>query len=90
MHHLGGFESNRQNYHLDYTLANKTSILPSGKYDLKPWFLESVKGNVGLKDFRIIRCLGTGGFSLVYLARDKWKGDFYALKLMDKSFILES
>jgi len=87
---LGGFESNKPNYHLDYSLARKNSVLPSGKYDLKPWFLESVKSTIDIKDFKLIRCLGTGGFSLVYLARDKWKGDFYALKLIDKSFILES
>jgi serum/glucocorticoid-regulated kinase 2 len=47
-----------------------------------------VRGKVGLKDFKLVRCLGSGGFSLVYLARDKWSGGFYAMKLIEKSFIL--
>ena len=80
----------KSNYLLDYLLSVKDNVLPSGKYDLKPWFFEEIKTPIGLKDFRLIRCLGTGGFSLVYLARDKWKGDFYALKLIGKAFILES
>lgn len=87
---IGGFESVKPNPKLDFLLAQKQSsvCLPAGKYDVKPWFLEEVKSKVSLRDFRFIRCLGSGGFSLVYLVRDKWRGEFHALKLIDKSFIL--
>ena len=40
--------------------------------------------NIQLKDFEIIKCIGTGGFSRVFLARMKRTGTFYALKLMEK------
>jgi serine/threonine protein kinase len=39
---------------------------------------------VKLNDFDIIKCIGTGGFSRVFLARFKPTGVFYALKLMEK------
>lgn len=57
---------------------------------LKPIFLHSIKGKVRLEHFKMVRCLGSGGFSLVYLVRDYWKGQYYALKLIDKNFILDS
>jgi serine/threonine protein kinase len=45
---------------------------------------------VKLGDFEIIRCIGTGGFSRVYLARYKITGRFFALKLMEKEGLLET
>lgn len=55
---------------------------------MKPIFQLPVKGRVRLDHFRLVRCLGSGGFSLVYLARDNWSGQYYALKLINKQFIL--
>ncbi|CAD8134349.1 unnamed protein product [Paramecium octaurelia] len=45
---------------------------------------------VGLKDFQLIKCIGVGGFSRVYLVRKKDTGIFYALKLIDKKFIIDN
>ncbi|CAD8049944.1 unnamed protein product [Paramecium sonneborni] len=45
---------------------------------------------VGLKDFQLIKCIGVGGFSRVYLVRKKDNGIFYALKLIDKKFIMDN
>lgn len=46
--------------------------------------------DVQLKDFDIIKCLGSGGFSTVYLVRGNFNGKYYAMKVIDKSFIIES
>ncbi|CAD8043749.1 unnamed protein product [Paramecium primaurelia] len=45
---------------------------------------------VGLKDFNLIKCIGVGGFSRVYLVKKKDNGQFYALKLIDKKFIFDN
>ncbi len=80
----------KNNQNVDYLLSQHHLPMAAGKYELKPWFYETFSGSVQLKDFRLVRCLGSGGFSLVYLAQDKIKGNFHALKLIDKAFILES
>ena len=85
---IGGFSSFKTNSNLDFLLSEKKNVVPSGSYDLQPWFLRPLNGFIQLKDFKFIRCLGSGGFSLVYLARDKVKGNLHALKLIDKAFIL--
>jgi serine/threonine protein kinase len=71
-------------------LVQKSSRVPPGRYEFQPWFYEQLKGDIQLRQFRIIKCLGSGGFSLVYLAQDKLKGNIHALKLIDKAFILDS
>jgi serum/glucocorticoid-regulated kinase 2 len=43
---------------------------------------------VHLSDFDIIKCLGSGGFSTVFLVRGNFNGNYYAMKLIDKKFIL--
>ena len=48
----------------------------------------SPEPKVGLKDFIFLKNIGVGGFSLVYLVRKKDTGKFYALKLIDKEFII--
>jgi serum/glucocorticoid-regulated kinase 2 len=45
---------------------------------------------VCLKDFTLVKCIGVGGFSRVYLVRKRDNGKFYALKLIDKNFIMEN
>ena len=64
--------------------------IPVDKMYVKPIFQQTIKGKVRFDNFRLVRCLGSGGFSLVYLARDNWSGQYYALKLISKQFILES
>ena len=45
---------------------------------------------MGIKDFILLKCIGVGGFSRVYLVKKKDNGKFYALKLIDKKFILDN
>jgi serum/glucocorticoid-regulated kinase 2 len=46
--------------------------------------------NICLLDFDIIKCLGSGGFSTVFLVRCNFNGKYYAMKLVDKQFILDT
>lgn len=39
----------------------------------------------GLNKYKILKCLATGGFSKVYLARSLENGEFYAAKFVDKT-----
>ncbi|CAK73848.1 unnamed protein product (macronuclear) [Paramecium tetraurelia] len=58
---------------------------------LQPLIAQSASGKrVNLKDFALVKCIGVGGFSRVYLVRKRDNGKFYALKLIDKSFIMEN
>ena len=50
----------------------------------------STNKKVGLKDFTLLKCIGVGGFSRVYLVRKRDNGLYYALKLIDKKFIMEN
>lgn len=43
-----------------------------------------------MRSFDIIKCIGAGGFSKVFLVRFKEDGKFYAMKLIDKHFIAEN
>lgn len=45
---------------------------------------------VSLSDFKFIKCLGNGGFSTVYLVRGNFDNKHYAMKLINKNFILDS
>lgn len=45
---------------------------------------------MGIKDFTLVKCIGVGGFSRVYMVRKKDDGKFYALKLIDKKFIMNN
>ena len=43
-----------------------------------------------MKDFILLKCIGVGGFSRVYMVRKRDTGKFFALKLIDKKFIMEN
>ena len=49
---------------------------------------DACKNNLTISDFNLIKCLGSGGFSTVYLARCLRNNKYYALKLIDKDFII--
>ena len=54
-------------------------------------FNSSASSNkISIKDFKFIKCLGNGGFSTVFLVKGNFDGKYYALKLIDKKFIIES
>ena len=44
---------------------------------------------VSIKDFKIIKSLGYGAFSSVYLVKHKTTNKLYAMKVMDKNFLIE-
>lgn len=43
-----------------------------------------------MSDFDIVKCLGSGGFSTVFLVRGNFNGKYYAMKLISKEFIIET
>ncbi|CAD8070349.1 unnamed protein product [Paramecium primaurelia] len=49
---------------------------------------ENRLSRVCLRDFEFIRCIGMGGFSKVYMVREKRSGQFYAMKLIEKISII--
>ncbi|CAD8155093.1 unnamed protein product [Paramecium pentaurelia] len=58
---------------------------------LQPLIAQQPQGKrVTLKDFTLVKCIGVGGFSRVYLVRKRDNGKFYALKLIDKKFIMDN
>ena len=58
--------------------------------EIEPVWRIKIQDGIQLKDFDIIKCIGTGGFSRVFLAKLKSTGVFYALKLMEKQGLFES
>lgn len=63
--------------------------------NISPLFLDEADAGksheeVGLESFHLIRCIGMGGFSRVYLAQKKDSGKMFALKLIDKKFIIDN
>ena len=71
------------------TLDNKPiKILKLHNLILEPIFKQPVNSNiVDLSHFDLLKCIGVGGFSRVYLTRKKDTGKIYAMKLIDKEFI---
>ena len=85
-------QSSDNNCPLDYYLSQPNSKINCfwGKsICLKPYYL-TPQTNIELCSFDIIKCIGTGGFSKVFLGRYKANGQFYALKMVSKSFIEKS
>ena len=85
-----GFETKDGHPIVDYLLSRKHNSIRSGEYHFRPIISTVPRGRVKLQNFKLVRCLGSGGFSLVYLVRDNWKSDYYAMKLIDKKFIMDS
>lgn len=57
------------------------------------WTRGSSRGkisSVDMSDFDIVKCLGSGGFSTVFLVRGNFNGKYYAMKLISKEFIIET
>lgn len=66
----------------------KVKELDSKKIDLVGSKIKIDKKGNYLASFEIIKCVGTGGFSKVYLARGF--GKLVAMKVISKGFILEN
>ena len=43
------------------------------------------QNSTDIDDYKILKCIGVGGFSKVFLARDRRDGVFYAAKFIEKT-----
>ncbi|CAD8055386.1 unnamed protein product [Paramecium primaurelia] len=88
------FQTVSKNVPYDYYLTLNELTLDVFKgitLQIQPFYSQTIQTKrVGLKDFTLIKCIGVGGFSRVYMVRKKDNGKFYALKLIDKKFIFEN
>ncbi|KAM3133920.1 hypothetical protein pb186bvf_014035 [Paramecium bursaria] len=88
------FMTNDRNFIYDYYLSldeRSLSMFKDKILDLHPSVFDKQDAdNVNIKDFTLVRCIGSGGFSRVYLVRYKVNGKFYAMKLIDKEFVLQN
>lgn len=79
---------------MDFILSNPDlEIIFLDSLNLSPVFTTktfSPGQKVSLNDFKFIKCLGNGGFSTVYLVKGNFDSKYYAMKLINKEFILES
>ncbi|CAD8173792.1 unnamed protein product [Paramecium octaurelia] len=86
------FISQQHSIPIDYYIAQPESqfnVFMNSGLKLEAFFLQAQsEPKVSLKDFIFLKNIGVGGFSLVYLVRKKDTGKFYALKLIDKEFII--
>lgn len=90
------FQSANKNISVSYYLTlldRDLDIFENATLSLEPLFLEIIphqRDFVNLKDFNFIKCIGLGGFSRVYLVQQKTSGKMFALKLIDKMFIIKN
>jgi len=80
-----------RDFNVDYFLCltnRKVSELKMRKLELNVFRVRIMKSGNMLNNFELIKCVGTGGFSRVYLARGF--GQIVALKVIGKKFILEN
>ncbi|KAL6073498.1 Serine/threonine-protein kinase AtPK19 [Balamuthia mandrillaris] len=63
-------------------------VFNNGGADESPLDLNTSK--VGIDDFEILKLIGQGGYGKVYQVRKKDTDEIFAMKVMDKSFLLES
>ncbi|CAD8072433.1 unnamed protein product [Paramecium primaurelia] len=87
------FHTVDKNLPIDYYLQqpNKSLEIFSGQtLNLQPFYGTSQQSKITLKDFIFVKCIGVGGFSRVYMVKKKSNGRFYAMKLIDKEFIIQN
>ena len=56
--------------------------------ELEPYYLESSR-SLNLKNFKILRVVGSGGFSMVTLVRKRDTGQIFAMKIVKKETLLK-
>ncbi|CAD8101305.1 unnamed protein product [Paramecium primaurelia] len=87
------FHTVDKNLPVDYYLQqpDKSLEIFSGQtLNLQPFYGTPQQSKITLKDFVFVKCIGVGGFSRVYMVKKKSNGRFYAMKLIDKEFILQN
>jgi serine/threonine protein kinase len=83
-------------YTLDYLLMQDNisgQFLNGQTLYLKPAFKDNSideKESISLDSFEVIKLIGSGGFSKVFLCRYKRTGEFYAMKVIDKEVIVKN
>jgi len=76
---------------VDYLLTlgyRKVKELKTKRIEIEVCRIKVDGGKRWLRMFEIIKCVGTGGFSRVYLCRAY--GQLFALKVINKDFIVEN
>lgn len=57
--------------------------------ETNPYFEASRKDLLGIEHFHFVRLLGKGSFSKVYLAERRSSTELYAIKVLNKSVLLQ-
>jgi serine/threonine protein kinase len=83
-----GFETLTNEKELDYILSLKGVELNRSSYMLKPVICNRRGHTISINDFTLVKCLGSGGFSQVFLVKGRFNNKYYAMKLMNKKFIV--
>jgi hypothetical protein len=79
------------NFHYDYMLTLKefkVKNMETNQIDIYVENYQEINNNNYLKNFEVIKCVGSGGFSKVYLVRGF--GKLYAMKVINKEYILSN
>ena len=79
------FETINQDWLTDYKIQNNSGWI-RGDVSLN-CVLRKKEDYVltGMEGYSVLKCIGVGGFSKVYLTRDKIDGTFYAAKFIEKA-----
>ena len=75
---------------MDFVLSYSNFSLNQRMLKVKPVYKKTLGKKIKLTDFKVLQCLGSGGFSTVYLAKGLFNNVFYALKLINKEFIMDT
>ncbi|KAM3140126.1 hypothetical protein pb186bvf_007679 [Paramecium bursaria] len=88
------FQTVNKNLSVDYYLSlenHPLSVFAEMRHlKLEPFITRRCNNDLTIEDFDILKCIGVGGFSRVYLVRKIDTGIFYAMKLIEKGFILRN
>ncbi len=80
-----GFTIKPCNIKLDYLLVQPglaPTFLQNKNLTAEPFFADPPRKKISILNFKIINCIGTGGFAKVFLVRSRVDGQFYAMKLI--------
>lgn len=80
-----GLETKDLNVHMDYQLSCLERQIPDIECVLKVYYSEkNLPKKVDFSHFKIMRKIGAGGFSVVYLVKKRDTGKYFAMKVIDK------
>jgi hypothetical protein len=87
-----GFSCKPANLKVDFLLmqgAAPVDILSGKTLNVEPFLGEPLRlqKKVNILNFKVLRCIGAGGFAKVFLVRSRLDGKFYAMKLIHKEIL---